>query len=166
MEGTAPSDFRQVDVDEESRYLVQLDNGEILNELRVVQLHKIWLSYHTPLLCQFWYNVHTFINETLHEVLLFFSFCFLQRKGAPIRILVSNLPPEVTGEQLRQEFQPFGEVTSVILFKNRYDGSSKGLAFVEMLRESGGHAAVRSLNGKLLGEQAIVVKVPRDWGAR
>jgi hypothetical protein len=41
MEGTAPSDFRQVDVDEESRYLIQLDNGEILNELRAVQLLKL-----------------------------------------------------------------------------------------------------------------------------
>ena len=88
----------------------------------------------------------------------------MQRKGAPIRILVSNLSPEITGEQLRQEFQPYGEVTSVILFKNWYDGSSRGLAFVEMLRESGGRAAVRSLNGKLLRKQAIVVKVTRDWG--
>ena len=35
-EGTVPSDFRQVDVEEEPRYIVQLDNGTSLNELRAV----------------------------------------------------------------------------------------------------------------------------------
>ena len=41
MEGTAPSDFRQVDVDENYRYIVLLDNGILLTDLLVEQLRKV-----------------------------------------------------------------------------------------------------------------------------
>jgi hypothetical protein len=41
MEGTAPSDFRQVDVDENYRYIVLLDNSTLLSDLRVEQLRKV-----------------------------------------------------------------------------------------------------------------------------
>jgi hypothetical protein len=40
-EGTQPSDFRQLDVDDKLRYIVLLDNGMLLPDLRVEQLQKV-----------------------------------------------------------------------------------------------------------------------------
>lgn len=70
---------------------------------------------------------------------------------------------DVTEEELRHEFEAHGEVTSVILIKNKFDGISRGSAFVEMLRASEGYAAINSLDGKILKERNIVVKAARNW---
>ena len=86
-----------------------------------------------------------------------------QVKENYIRILVNNLSSTVTEKELRQEFGLFGDVTSIILAKNRYDGSPRGFCFVEMLRESEGHAAVMSLNGKVLGGLTLKVEAIRNW---
>ena len=40
-EGTQPSDFRQLNVEENFRYIVLLDNGTLLPDLREEQLRKI-----------------------------------------------------------------------------------------------------------------------------
>jgi len=47
--------------------------------------------------------------------------------------------------------------------KDKFKGTSRGSAFVEMLRESDGFIAVRNLNGKVLKESAIVVNASRSW---
>jgi cold-inducible RNA-binding protein len=70
---------------------------------------------------------------------------------------------DVTEEEIRHEFEAYGDVTSIILVKNWSDGSSRGYAFVEMLRALEGYAAIHSLNGKILKERAIVVTAARNW---
>jgi len=87
-----------------------------------------------------------------------------------LKIYVGNLPYQVTEEELRQEFGSFGEVTSVSIVKDRYSGSPKGFGFVEMPSVSAGQAAIASLNGKTLREQALDVSAARppsgDRGGR
>jgi len=80
-----------------------------------------------------------------------------------LRIYVSNLSPDVNEDDLRKEFQIYGDVVSVILVKNRYDDSSRGFGWVEMLRVSEGQTAVTSLNKKMLKERPLVVNVTTDW---
>jgi RNA recognition motif-containing protein len=80
-----------------------------------------------------------------------------------LRIYVSNLSPEVTEEILREDFQKYGSVVSVILAKNRYDNKHRGFGWVEMLRVSEGQDAVSNLNGKILKEHPLVVKAIADW---
>jgi len=80
-----------------------------------------------------------------------------------LRIYVRNLSTEVTEEELRREFRAFGEVTSVIIVKNRYDGSSRGFGFVEMLRTPEGQAAITNLNGKVLKKGLIFCNAIQDW---
>jgi RNA recognition motif-containing protein len=80
-----------------------------------------------------------------------------------LRIYVSNLSPEVTSENIREEFQVYGIVVSVILAKNRYDNSPRGFGWVEMLRSSEGQTAVKDLNGKIIKERSLVAKVTTDW---
>lgn len=76
-----------------------------------------------------------------------------------MNIYVGNLSLEVTEEELRQEFIPFGEVLSVRIMNNKYIGSGqlRGYAFVEMASKSEGEAATTSLKGKRLRGQVIDV---------
>ena len=74
-----------------------------------------------------------------------------------MNIYVGNLSFETTEEDLRQEFVAFGEVTSVNIIKDKYTGTPRGFAFVEMPKLSEGQAAITNLNGKTLGDREIRV---------
>ncbi len=76
-----------------------------------------------------------------------------------MNIYVGNLSLEVTEDELRREFMPFGEVTSVTIMNDKYIGSgqSRGYGFVEMPSKSESQAAVTALNGKTLRHRTIDV---------
>ena len=78
-----------------------------------------------------------------------------------MRIYVGNLSSEITEEELRQEFEAFGEVESVNIITDKISGRPKGFGFVEMASKSEAEAAITSLNGKTLGERTIVVNEAR-----
>jgi RNA recognition motif-containing protein len=85
-----------------------------------------------------------------------------------VNIYVGNLSREVTEDELRKEFEAFGEVTSVNIIKDRYSGESRGFGFVEMSTKSEAQAAINELNGKSLGERTLNVSEarPRQEGGR
>ncbi len=78
-----------------------------------------------------------------------------------MRIYVGNLSSEITEEELRQEFETFGEVESVNIITDKISGRPKGFGFVEMASKSEAEAAITSLNGKTLKERTIVVNEAR-----
>ena len=78
-----------------------------------------------------------------------------------MNIYVGNLSYEVTEEDLRQEFEAFGEVTSVNIITDKYSGRPKGFGFIEMPSQSEGQAAITGLNGKTLKERTLNVNVAR-----
>jgi len=78
-----------------------------------------------------------------------------------MKIYVGNLSYDVTEEELRQEFEAFGEVTSVSIITDRYSGRPKGFGFVEMPTVSEGQAAITGLNGKTLKERTLNVNAAR-----
>jgi len=78
-----------------------------------------------------------------------------------MKIYVGNLPYEISEEELRQEFEGFGEVASVNIITDRYTGRPKGFAFVEMASVSAGQAAIAGLNGKALKDQTLNVNAAR-----
>jgi cold-inducible RNA-binding protein len=87
---------------------------------------------------------------------------YKNRKGVNIvNIYVGNLSREVTEAELRQEFEAFGQVTSVNIIKDRYSGESRGFGFVEMATKSEAQAAINELNGKSLGERTLSVSEAR-----
>ena len=74
-----------------------------------------------------------------------------------MNIYVGNLSYDVTGENLRQAFEAFGQVSSATVVKDKYSGQPRGFGFVEMPERSEGQAAIENLNGKdLLGKQMNV----------
>ena len=85
----------------------------------------------------------------------------LKERGSNMNIHVGNLSYEVTEEELREEFMPFGEVKSVAIIKDKYSGQSRGFAFVEMPLSSEGQAAIDGLTGKTLNDRTLDVSESR-----
>jgi cold-inducible RNA-binding protein len=79
-----------------------------------------------------------------------------------MNIYVGNLSYDVTEEELRTEFEAYGQVSSVNIIKDKYSGQSKGFAFVEMPVLSEGQAALTGLNGKKLKDRSIAVSGARS----
>ena len=81
-----------------------------------------------------------------------------------MKIYVGNLSYEVTEEDLRQEFMTFGGVDSVSVITDKYNGRSKGFAFVEMPNNSEADQAIKALNGKLIDGRNIKVNPAKPGG--
>jgi len=74
-----------------------------------------------------------------------------------MNIYVGNLSYDVLGENLRQTFEAFGQVSSAMIVKDKYSGQPRGFGFVEMPDQAEAQAAIQNLNGKeLLGRQMNV----------
>jgi cold-inducible RNA-binding protein len=78
-----------------------------------------------------------------------------------MKIYVGNLSYEVTEAELKQEFTAFGAVTSASVVTDKYSNRPRGFAFVEMPTKSEAEAAIASLNGKMLGDKAMMVNEAR-----
>jgi RNA recognition motif-containing protein len=78
-----------------------------------------------------------------------------------MKIYVGNLPFDVTSDDLRNEFTPFGKVDSAEVIMDRATGRSKGFAFVEMPTVNEAQAAINALNGKMMKERAMTVSPAR-----
>ncbi|MBA7684994.1 hypothetical protein ES703_93407 [subsurface metagenome] len=78
-----------------------------------------------------------------------------------MKIYVGNLSYDITEEELRQEFQAFGEVESVSIITDKYSGRPKGFGFVEMPKVSEAQAAISELNGKVIKERTLNVNAAR-----
>ena len=76
-----------------------------------------------------------------------------------MNIYVGNLPQGATEEDLRKAFDPFGQVASLNIIKDRYSGAPRGLGFVEMPTQA--QAAISSLNGTQLKGQTLTVNEAR-----
>lgn len=78
-----------------------------------------------------------------------------------MNIYVGNLSYDVTEDELRREFEPFGKVASVNIPADRETGRSRGFGFVEMPTISEGQAAIEGLNGKTLKDRTLKVNPAR-----
>jgi hypothetical protein len=74
-------------------------------------------------------------------------------------LYVGNLPFNTTGDDLRQVFGQFGEVTRVQVVTDRETGRSRGFGFVEM--SAGGDEAVQALNGSNFQGRTLTVNEAR-----
>ena len=74
-----------------------------------------------------------------------------------MNIYVGNLSFDASEENIRQLFEPFGQVSTITIIKDKYSGQSRGFGFVEMADRAQAQAAIEGLNGKeVLGRQLSV----------
>lgn len=78
-----------------------------------------------------------------------------------MRIYVGNLSRDVTEEDLRALFQPFGKLDEVTIVKERYNNVSKGFGFIEMPEKAEAEAAIAGLHRKELKGQSMDVNEAR-----
>ena len=64
------------------------------------------------------------------------------------KIYVGNLSFNTDDDQLAQMFQPFGQVSSASVIKDKFTGRSRGFGFVEMENSEEADKAIAELNGK------------------
>ncbi|MCP4256316.1 MAG: RNA-binding protein [Planctomycetes bacterium] len=74
-----------------------------------------------------------------------------------MKIHVGNLSDEISEDDIRQAFEKSGEVESVTITKNKYNGQSKTFAFVVMKSNEDGQSAIDSLDGKELKGRTLKV---------
>ena len=78
-----------------------------------------------------------------------------------MNIYVGNLSFGSSENDLRTEFETYGEVTSVKIISDRETGRSRGFAFVEMADDGAAQTAIDALNGKEIDGRAVNVNAAR-----
>jgi RNA recognition motif-containing protein len=75
-----------------------------------------------------------------------------------MKILVRNLPREITETALLVLFKEYGDVQYCKVVMDKVTGKSKGFAFVEMPRAGEAKVAIKRLNSQEIGGNKIRVK--------
>lgn len=76
-------------------------------------------------------------------------------------LYVGNLSYDVNEKELRRVFDKHGTVRGVRIIENRFNGKSKGFAFVDMADAAAARAAIKALNGQELDGRKMVVNFAR-----
>lgn len=78
-----------------------------------------------------------------------------------MNIYVGNLSYDATEHDVQQAFERFGQVESVSVISNPYDGRSKGFGFVEMPQSDEAQQAISELHdSELMGRTLKVNWLP------
>jgi len=86
----------------------------------------------------------------------------LNAEGRGVKnIFVGNLSFNTSEEELRQMFEPFGQVDRVSIMTDRDTGRSRGFGFVEMASNEDGDKAITALNGSQSGGRTLNVNEAR-----
>ncbi len=86
-----------------------------------------------------------------------------------MNLYVGNLLFDVTENDLKELFEPFGQVTEVRLIMDKFTGKSKGFGFIEMPSKEEAQKAIAELNGKDMKGRDMTVneaKPKTDRGGR
>lgn len=78
-----------------------------------------------------------------------------------MKLYVGNLDKDFTEQDLREAFQPFGALDSVVIIKDRSSSVSKGFGFVEMPNKAEAEAAIAGLHRKEFKGRSIDVNEAR-----
>ena len=78
-----------------------------------------------------------------------------------MRIYIGNLAYETREEELRSEFEVYGEVQEVTVVRDRDTGRSRGFGFVEMPTSTEAESAISDLNGREVGGRTLTVNEAR-----
>ena len=76
-------------------------------------------------------------------------------------ILVGNLSPNVSEQDIRQLFERHGAVQRFKMMTDRWTGLSRGFGFIEMKTDAEAEEAIGALNGTDLNGKALKVNLAR-----
>ncbi|MAA75942.1 MAG: RNA-binding protein [Salinisphaeraceae bacterium] len=79
------------------------------------------------------------------------------------KLYVGNFPYSVTEDQLRDLFEPYGEITDLAMIMDRETGRPKGFGFITFAQQQSAEKALE-LNGNDLGGRPLKVNVATEKG--
>ena len=83
-----------------------------------------------------------------------------------MKLFVGNLSFDVTDNDLRAAFEPFGQVDSASILRERQSNESRGFGFVEMPLKSEAQNAINEMNGKEFMGRSLNVNEARPMPSR
>ena len=75
------------------------------------------------------------------------------------KLFLGNLPWSLSEEDLGKMCEPFGDVASSKLLRERRSGKSRGFGFVELEEADAARAAAEALDGQEIEGRAIRVEI-------
>ncbi len=75
-----------------------------------------------------------------------------------MKLIVLNLPRDLSEDELTNLFKDFGQIKSSNLVLDTETGKSKGFGFVEMTEQNDAEAAIEELHGRKINKNKIRVK--------
>ena len=82
------------------------------------------------------------------------------------KLYVGNLGYDVTDDQLREMFGPYGGVQTAQVITDRDTGRSKGFGFVEMGSDQEAQAAIAGMNGQQANGRSLTVNEAKPKESR
>jgi RNA recognition motif-containing protein len=79
-----------------------------------------------------------------------------------IKLFVSGFPLEITEMQLAKLIAPHGDIATIKIVRDKKTRICKGYAFVEMETENGALQACEALNGNMMLDRELTVKVSEE----
>ncbi|MGB1253616.1 MAG: RNA recognition motif domain-containing protein [Candidatus Promineifilaceae bacterium] len=83
-----------------------------------------------------------------------------------MNIYAGNLNWNMSEDELRQEFEAYGTVSSASILTDRETGRSRGFGFVEMPNDDEARAAIAALDGSNMGGRDVRVNEARPRESR
>lgn len=77
-------------------------------------------------------------------------------------VFVGDLSPDISTNQLKEAFSPFGEISDCKVIKDTQTLVSKGFGFVSFVRKEDAECAIAGMNGQWLGNKPIRT----NWATR
>jgi RNA recognition motif-containing protein len=74
-----------------------------------------------------------------------------------MNLYVSNLGFDVSDQELKTLFAPFGEVSSAKIIMDRDTGRSRGFGFVEMPKDDEARQAISGVDGSMVSGRNVKV---------
>lgn len=78
-----------------------------------------------------------------------------------MNIYVGSLSYDVTEDEIRDVFSPYGEISSISIITDKYSGKSKGFGFVEMPKQEEAEEAIKCLDESEMKGRNIKVNEAR-----
>ena len=79
-----------------------------------------------------------------------------------VKIYVGNLSFKATDDDLRAAFEPYGEVVSARVIKDKETGRSRGFGFVEMPNQEQANAAIAKVNNTDIVDRPVRVNEAQE----
>lgn len=78
-----------------------------------------------------------------------------------MRLRVSSIDQSLNKDKLQELFEEYGDVQSIKVFRS-LDSASPSLAIVDMRRDAAAEAALKALDGEVIGNTPLRVEISQD----